>query len=118
MRRLFQIESVKEVRLWSRYLSNTYELLDMKAASLQDAGLYRDQVESLAVPLCVCLWLGVSVGKQAGGKLREHWSILTSGRGFDCLFTTKSTSVTLAPSCQMKPSIGNIGCWPNQKGYG
>ncbi|XP_059151065.1 ubiquitin carboxyl-terminal hydrolase 15-like [Physella acuta] len=44
MRRLFSIPDNKEVRLWNRYMSNTYELLTKKDVSLQDAGLYQGQV--------------------------------------------------------------------------
>ncbi|CAL1543086.1 unnamed protein product [Lymnaea stagnalis] len=44
MRNLFSIPEDKEVRLWNRYMSNTYELLSKKDVTLQDAGLYQGQV--------------------------------------------------------------------------
>ncbi|KAH9512955.1 Ubiquitin carboxyl-terminal hydrolase 15, partial [Bulinus truncatus] len=44
MRRIFSIPEEKEVRLWNRYMSNTYELLSKKEVTLQDAGLYQGQV--------------------------------------------------------------------------
>lgn len=45
MRRIFSIPEDAEVRLWNRYMSNTYELLSKKDVTLQDAGLYQGQVE-------------------------------------------------------------------------
>jgi len=44
MRRMFNIDDAKEVRLWNRYMSNTYEHLSKKEITLQDAGLYQGQV--------------------------------------------------------------------------
>ncbi|XP_070193299.1 ubiquitin carboxyl-terminal hydrolase 15-like isoform X2 [Littorina saxatilis] len=44
MRRVFNIDDKKEVRLWNRYMSNTYEHLSKKENTLQDAGLYQGQV--------------------------------------------------------------------------
>ncbi|KAL8582060.1 hypothetical protein ACOMHN_028041 [Nucella lapillus] len=44
MRRVFRIDEKKEVRLWNRYMSNTYEHLSKKTINLQDAGLYQGQV--------------------------------------------------------------------------
>ena len=44
MRRVFSIEEKKEVRLWNRYMSNTYEHLSKMDNTLQDAGLYQGQV--------------------------------------------------------------------------
>lgn len=44
MRRLFSIPDDKEVRLWNRYMSNTFEHLNKKDITLQEAGLYQGQV--------------------------------------------------------------------------
>lgn len=44
MRKLFEIPNEKEVRLWNRYMSNTYEHLSKLDNTLQDAGLYQGQV--------------------------------------------------------------------------
>ncbi|XP_060566738.1 ubiquitin carboxyl-terminal hydrolase 15-like isoform X2 [Ruditapes philippinarum] len=44
MRREFSISNDKEVRLWSRYMTNTYEQLTKKDNTLQDAGLYQGQL--------------------------------------------------------------------------
>ncbi|PVD25200.1 hypothetical protein C0Q70_15698 [Pomacea canaliculata] len=46
MRKLFNIDESKEVRLWNRYMSNTYEHLSKKDNTLQDAGLYQGQCMS------------------------------------------------------------------------
>lgn len=44
MRKLFNIPTDKEIRLWSRYMSNTYEQLSKLDSTIQDAGLYQGQV--------------------------------------------------------------------------
>ena len=44
MRKLFNIEEKKEVRLWNKYMSNTYERLSKPENTVQDAGLYPGQV--------------------------------------------------------------------------
>ena len=40
----FHISEDVEIRLWNRYMSNTYELLTNTASTIQDAGLYDSQV--------------------------------------------------------------------------
>ena len=60
MRGVFSIEEKKEVRLWNRYMSNTYEHLSKMDNTLQDAGLYQGQVSvhlhytSCNSCVCVC----------------------------------------------------------------
>ena len=44
MRNLFKITTEKEVRLWNKYMSNTYEHLNKPENTVQDAGLYQGQV--------------------------------------------------------------------------
>ncbi|XP_076078231.1 ubiquitin carboxyl-terminal hydrolase 15-like isoform X1 [Mytilus galloprovincialis] len=44
MRKTFEIAEDKEVRLWYKYMSNTYEHLSKKESTLQDAALYSGQV--------------------------------------------------------------------------
>ncbi|XP_041349901.1 ubiquitin carboxyl-terminal hydrolase 15-like isoform X2 [Gigantopelta aegis] len=44
MRRMFEISDEKDVRLWNRYMSSTYEHLNKPDNTLQDAGLYHGQV--------------------------------------------------------------------------
>lgn len=44
MKKLFEISDDKEVRLWNKYMSNTYEPLDKMENTVQDAGLYQGQV--------------------------------------------------------------------------
>uniref|UniRef100_A0A3Q2P0Q1 ubiquitinyl hydrolase 1 n=1 Tax=Fundulus heteroclitus TaxID=8078 RepID=A0A3Q2P0Q1_FUNHE len=44
MRRLFEIPSEKETRLWNKYMSNTYEQLNKPDSTVQDAGLFQGQV--------------------------------------------------------------------------
>ncbi|XP_074646893.1 ubiquitin carboxyl-terminal hydrolase 15-like isoform X2 [Tubulanus polymorphus] len=43
MRNLYSIGSDKDVRLWNKYMSNTYEHLNKPDNTLQDAGLYQGQ---------------------------------------------------------------------------
>lgn len=47
MRSTFEISDDKEVRLWYKYMSNTYEHLSKKENTLQDAALYSGQVRML-----------------------------------------------------------------------
>lgn len=44
MRRMYEVSESAECRVWHRYLTNSYELLNNSAQSLQDAGLYSGQV--------------------------------------------------------------------------
>uniref|UniRef100_A0A8C6PAC4 Ubiquitin carboxyl-terminal hydrolase n=1 Tax=Nothobranchius furzeri TaxID=105023 RepID=A0A8C6PAC4_NOTFU len=44
MRKLFNIPSEKETRLWNKYMSNTYEQLNKPDSTVQDAGLFQGQV--------------------------------------------------------------------------
>ena len=44
MRRVFSISEDTDVRLWNKYLSNTYEHLNKPDNTVQDAGLYQGQV--------------------------------------------------------------------------
>lgn len=47
MRKTFEIAEDKEVRLWYKYMSNTYEHLSKKESTLQDAALYSGQVGNI-----------------------------------------------------------------------
>ncbi|XP_042307248.1 ubiquitin carboxyl-terminal hydrolase 4 [Sceloporus undulatus] len=49
MRKQFNIPDGKEIRLWSRYMSNTYEQLSKLDSTIQDAGLYQGQVVLIEV---------------------------------------------------------------------
>ncbi|KAH3786826.1 hypothetical protein DPMN_164938 [Dreissena polymorpha] len=44
IRRQFNINEDKEVRIWNRYMTNMYEPLNKKKNTLQDAGLYSGQI--------------------------------------------------------------------------
>ncbi|XP_029616590.1 ubiquitin carboxyl-terminal hydrolase 15 isoform X1 [Salmo trutta] len=44
MRKLFSIPDEKETRLWSKYMSNTFEPLNKPDSTIQDAGLHQGQV--------------------------------------------------------------------------
>ena len=44
MRKLFNIGDEAEVRLWNKYMSNTYEQLSKPENTVQDAGLYQGQI--------------------------------------------------------------------------
>jgi len=44
MRKVFQVDDSKEVRLWNKYMSNTYEHLGKPDNTVQDAGLFQGQV--------------------------------------------------------------------------
>ena len=47
MRELFEVPENKDVRLWNKYMSNTYEHLSKPENTIQDAGLYQGQVNCL-----------------------------------------------------------------------
>ena len=55
MRELFEIAKEEEVRLWQRYMTNSYELLTNHTQTLADAGIYGGQVG--VVQLFVVLYL-------------------------------------------------------------
>lgn len=44
MREKFDIPDDVEVRLWNKYMSNTYELLNKREQTLLEAGLYSGQI--------------------------------------------------------------------------
>jgi len=44
MRRVFNIVDEVETRVWTKYMSNTYDLLGNLEYTVQDAGLYHGQV--------------------------------------------------------------------------
>ena len=44
MRQLFNVPDRKQVRLWNKYMSNTYEHLRDLESTVQDAGLYQGQL--------------------------------------------------------------------------
>ncbi|XP_072026570.1 ubiquitin carboxyl-terminal hydrolase 4-like [Amphiura filiformis] len=44
MRKLFNISDDTDTRVWNKYMSNTYEHLNKKENTVQDAGLYQGQV--------------------------------------------------------------------------
>ena len=52
MRQVFSIEDEEEVRLWNRYMSNTYEHLSKMDNTLQDSGLYQGQVSVQEKEFC------------------------------------------------------------------
>lgn len=40
IRKIFNILDEKEIRLWNKYMSNTFELLNKLDSIIQDVGLY------------------------------------------------------------------------------
>lgn len=44
MREIFGISDDVEVRLWNKYRTNTNELLNKREQTVQEAGLYSDQL--------------------------------------------------------------------------
>ena len=50
MKELYNIPEERECRLWHKYMLSTYDLLNELEETIQDAGLYTNQV-------CVCLCL-------------------------------------------------------------
>ena len=54
MKQLYNIPEEKECRLWHKYMFSTYDLLDELDETIQEAGLYTNQV-------CVCVRVCVHV---------------------------------------------------------
>ena len=44
LKETFSVDKDSECRVWHRYMTNTYELLNNSSQTLQDAGLYNGQV--------------------------------------------------------------------------
>ncbi|KAK7921858.1 hypothetical protein WMY93_008760 [Mugilogobius chulae] len=44
MRRVFNIPPQKQTRLWNRYMSNTYKLLNKLDSTAEESGLFQGQV--------------------------------------------------------------------------
>ena len=52
MRSLFDIKGEKDVRLWNKYMSNTFEPLNNPNNTVQDSGLYEGQVRLKYFMVC------------------------------------------------------------------
>uniref|UniRef100_A0AAY4DES8 Ubiquitin carboxyl-terminal hydrolase 15 n=1 Tax=Denticeps clupeoides TaxID=299321 RepID=A0AAY4DES8_9TELE len=50
MRKLFSIPDEREIRLWNKYMTNTFEPLNKPDSTIQDAGLYQGQVTTPHTP--------------------------------------------------------------------
>ena len=50
MRQTFSISKDAKCRVWHRYMTHTYELLNNSSKTVQDAGLYNGQVCIYIVP--------------------------------------------------------------------
>ena len=50
LKQTFSISEDAECRVWHRYMTDTYELLNNSSQTLQDAGLYNEQVCIYTVP--------------------------------------------------------------------
>ena len=55
MKETFSIPEEKECRVWHKYMLSTYDLLSKLDESIQDAGLYTNQV-SVCISVCVLLF--------------------------------------------------------------
>ncbi|XP_032840239.2 ubiquitin carboxyl-terminal hydrolase 4 isoform X2 [Tyto alba] len=99
MRKLFNIPSEKETRLWSMYINNTYEQLSRLDSTVQDAGLYHSQVVLIEVRNEDGTWPG------------QHF--LAKGSGFVCNSYNCRDSVSLSqPGLCGLSNLGNT-CFMN-----
>ena len=55
MKQLYDIPEEKECRLWHKYMLSTYDLLNKLDETIQDAGLYTNQVCVVCVCVCMCV---------------------------------------------------------------
>ncbi len=63
MRKIFAIEKEAETRVWTMYMSNTYDLLSNLEYTVNDAGLYQGQVYMsvyFLIQTCVFFFLIIS----------------------------------------------------------
>ena len=59
MKETFSVPEEKECRVWHKYMLSTYDLLSKLDESIQDAGLYTNQVcvhARMRVCVCVCMF--------------------------------------------------------------
>ena len=61
MREHFSVNDDKGVRLWNKYLTNTFEPLNNKDNTVQDAGLYEGQVRAAVAYLVYFCHLFVAI---------------------------------------------------------
>ena len=61
VKQLYSIPEEKECRLWHKYMLSTYDLLSKLDETIQDAGLYTNQVCDCLCCLSECPYVSVSV---------------------------------------------------------
>ncbi|KAK3768270.1 hypothetical protein RRG08_031063 [Elysia crispata] len=101
MRERFSIADSKEVRLWNRYMSNTYEHLSKMDVTLQNAGLYPGQV------------IVVEIKNEDGSWPRQQKSTSAYSSNYPSTSNHQSSSV----GGGMKYSSGAINSFYSRNGY-
>ena len=83
MLKVFELPADLECRLWQRYMTNSYELLNKPEQSLTDASVYGGQVSANSNPppshvvgVCVCVCNGiVCFAVDNVGKENARWQV-------------------------------------------
>ena len=85
MLKLFELPEDLECRLWQRYMTNSYELLNKPEQNLTDASVYGGQVsvfwditecECVCVCVCVCVIQSyVMFAVDYAGKENARWQM-------------------------------------------
>ncbi|XP_020645109.3 ubiquitin carboxyl-terminal hydrolase 4 [Pogona vitticeps] len=94
MRKLFDIPDGKEVRLWSRYMSNTYEQLSKLDSTIQDAGLYQGQVVLIEVKNEDGTWPRQSPLTKSSSAISRSLSTSSKSSASSCSTVVVSSTIT------------------------
>ncbi|KAK3578656.1 hypothetical protein CHS0354_002959 [Potamilus streckersoni] len=105
MRRTFNIAENKEVRLWNRYTTNTYEQLTSPEKTLQDAGLYQGQIEKCQMVIYFLQVIVIEVKNDNG-----TWPIQAkrSGNSYNSSSSSYDSGYSGGYSYQERPSRSDI----------
>ncbi|KAJ6667755.1 hypothetical protein lerEdw1_016076 [Lerista edwardsae] len=94
MRKQFNISEEKEIRLWSRYMSNTYEQLSKLDNTIQDAGLYQGQVVLIEVKNDDGTWPRQSSLTKSNTATSRNLATSSKSSASSCSSVVSSSTIT------------------------
>ena len=101
VKQLYSIPEEKECRLWHKYMLSTYDLLSKLDETIQDAGLYTNQVCDCLCCLSECLYVSVSVCPCTCVCLCVGMSVCVLVS--ECLCICVSVCLCMCILCELKP---------------